>query len=70
MEELHLSEEEELEQFIDSMKPVDDRDTLDIVPRSQELDEDEKKLFTYFAKIPGNERTDRGSTDGCTGICR
>lgn len=53
LEELHLSEEEELEQFIDSMKPVDDRDTLDIVPRSQELDEDEKKLFTYFAKIPG-----------------
>jgi tetratricopeptide (TPR) repeat protein len=53
LEELHLSEEEELEQFIDSMKPVDDRDALDIVPRSQELDETEKKLFTYFAKIPG-----------------
>lgn len=53
LEELHLTEEEELEQFIDSMKPVDDRDALDIVPRASELDDAEKKLFTYFAKIPG-----------------
>lgn len=53
LEELHLTEEEELEQFIDSMKPVDDRDALDIVPRTSELDDAEKKLFTYFAKIPG-----------------
>lgn len=53
LEELHLTEEEELEQFIDSMKPADDRDALDIVPRASELDDAEKKLFTYFAKIPG-----------------
>lgn len=53
LEELHLSEEEELEQFIDSIQPEDDHDACDIVPRDQELSDDEKKLFTYFVKVPG-----------------
>lgn len=48
-----LSEEEELERFIDSMSAEDDTDALDIVPRENELRDEEKKLFTYFVKIPG-----------------
>lgn len=46
-----LSEEEELEQLIDSMKPQ--KNAEDIIPREKELTEDEEKLFTYFAKVPG-----------------
>ena len=46
-----LSEEEELEQLIDSMKPQNNAE--DIIPREKELTEDEEKLFTYFAKVPG-----------------
>ena len=46
-----LSEEEELEQLIDSMKPQ--KNAEDISPREKELTEDEEKLFTYFAKVPG-----------------
>ena len=50
-EEKTLTEEEELEQFIDSMQPENDAD--DIIPREKKLTEDEEKLFTYFAKVPG-----------------
>lgn len=46
-----LSEEEELEQLIDSMKPQ--KNAEDIIPREKALTEDEEKLFTYFAKVPG-----------------
>ena len=48
-----LSEEEELEQFIDSIQPKEERDPLDIIPRQKTLTDDEKKLFTYFVKVPG-----------------
>ena len=48
-----LSEEEELEQFIDSIQPKDNRNPSDIVPREKALSDDEKKLFTYFVKVPG-----------------
>ena len=48
-----LSEEEELEQFIDSIQPKDKRNPCDIVPRETSRTEDEKKLFTYFVKVPG-----------------
>lgn len=48
-----LSEEEELEQFIDSIQPKDKRNPSDIVSREKSLTDDEKKLFTYFVKVPG-----------------
>ncbi|MGO5543887.1 tetratricopeptide repeat protein [Blautia sp. HCP3S3_H10_1] len=48
-----LSEEEELEQFIDSIQPKEKRNPADIVPREKALTDDEKKLFTYFVKVPG-----------------
>ena len=48
-----LSEEEELERFIDSMSAEEETDALNIVPREKELRDEEKKLFTYFIKIPG-----------------
>lgn len=48
-----LSEEEELERFIDSMSAEEETDALNIVPRESELRDEEKKLFTYFVKIPG-----------------
>lgn len=53
LEEMNLTEEEELEQFIESIQPKEEKDILDIVPREQNLTEDEKKLFTYFVKVPG-----------------
>ena len=46
-----LTQEEELEHFIDSMQPDNNAD--DIIPREKKLTEDEEKLFTYFAKVPG-----------------
>ena len=46
-----MNEEEELEAFIDSMQP--EKDYEDIIPREKKLTEDEEKLFTYFAKVPG-----------------
>ena len=46
-----ISEEEEMEQLIDSMQPK--KNTEDIIPREKVLTEDEEKLFTYFAKVPG-----------------
>ncbi len=48
-----LSEEEELEQFIESIQPKNQRSPYDIVPRERELTDDEKKLFTYFVRVPG-----------------
>ena len=48
-----LSEEEELEQFIDSIQPKDESDPMDIIPRERTLTDEEKKLFTYFVKVPG-----------------
>ena len=48
-----LTEEEELERFIESIQPKDETDPRDIVPREKELTDDEKQLFTYFVKIPG-----------------
>ncbi len=48
-----LSEEEELEQFIESIQPKDKTNPSDIIPREKALSDDEKKLFTYFVKVPG-----------------
>ena len=48
-----LSEEEELERFIESIQPKDEKDPRDIIPREKTLNDDEKQLFTYFVKIPG-----------------
>ena len=48
-----LSEEEELERFIESIQPNDEKDPRDIIPREKILNDDEKQLFTYFVKIPG-----------------
>ncbi len=41
-----LSEEEELEQFIDSIQPKKKNNPSDIIPREKTLTDDEKKLFT------------------------
>ena len=46
-----LTQEEELEQFIDSIQP--ETNVEDIIPRDKKMTEDEEKLFTYFAKVPG-----------------
>ena len=46
-----VSEEEEMEQLIDSMQPK--KNAEDIIPREKVLTEDEEKLFTYFEKVPG-----------------
>ena len=48
-----LSEEEELERFIESIQPKDEKDPRDIIPREKILNDDVKQLFTYFVKIPG-----------------
>lgn len=48
-----LTEEEELEQFIESIQPKNKRSPYDIVPRERKLTDDEKKLFTYFVRVPG-----------------
>lgn len=46
-----LTEEERLERFVDSINPDDGQ--RDIIPRKKELTDNEKKLFTYLAKVPG-----------------
>lgn len=48
-----LSEEEELERFIESIDAKNQTDSRDIIPRERELTDDEKQLFTYFVKVPG-----------------
>ena len=50
-----LTEEEELEQLIASFQTGDEADPLDIIPRERELRDEEKKIFTYFVKVPGLE---------------
>lgn len=45
-----LNEAEELERFVDSIRP---QEAMDIIPRQKTLTDYEKKLFTYFAKVPG-----------------
>lgn len=51
--ERELTEEEQLERFIESIQPKDERDVRDIIPREKKLREEEEKLFTYFVKVPG-----------------
>ena len=51
-----LTEEEELERFIESIQPENGADPRDIVPREKELTDDEKQLFTYFVKVPGMKK--------------
>lgn len=46
-----VSEEEELENLIDSFTPQGNAE--EIVPREKAFTEDEEKLFTYFGKVPG-----------------
>ena len=51
LEEMTLSEEEELEQFIESIHQ--DTNRTEIIARAHELTDMEKQLFTYFIKVPG-----------------
>lgn len=48
-----LTQEEELERFIESIQPKEEKDPRNIIPREKELTEEEKQLFTYFTKVPG-----------------
>ena len=48
-----LTQEEELERFIESIQPQNQADPRDIIPREKELTDEEKQLFTYFTKVPG-----------------
>lgn len=47
---VHLSQAEELERFVDTIRP---QEAMDIIPREKTLTDSEKKLFTYFARVPG-----------------
>ena len=47
---VRLSQAEELERFVDSIHP---QEAMDIIPREKNLTDSEKKLFTYFARVPG-----------------
>ena len=49
----HLTEEEELEEFVDSIHKKNGKSPYDIIPRERKLTDDEKKLFTYFVRVPG-----------------
>ena len=44
-------EEEDMEQLLYTVEPK--RKAQDIIPREKKMTEDEEKLFTYFAKVPG-----------------
>ena len=46
-----LEEEEDMEQLLYTVEPK--RKARDIIPREKKMTEDEEKLFTYFAKVPG-----------------
>lgn len=48
-----LTEEEELEKFIDSIQPESQRAQNEVAVRSEKLTDEEIKLFTYFVKVPG-----------------
>ena len=50
-EEEELSEEEQLEHFIEDMQPEIDPNT--IISRKRQLTDEEKQLFTYFVAVPG-----------------
>lgn len=50
-EEEELSEEEQLERFIEDMQPEIDPNT--IISRKRQLTDEEKQLFTYFVAVPG-----------------
>ena len=50
-EEVELSEEEQLEHFIEDMQPEIDPNT--IISRKRQLTDEEKQLFTYFVAVPG-----------------
>ena len=52
-DEEELTEEEELERFIESLTPENEKDPLNIVAREKALTDEEKQLFTYFVKVPG-----------------
>ena len=52
-DEEELTEEEELERFIESLTPEEEKDPFNIVPREKALTDEEKQLFTYFVKVPG-----------------
>lgn len=47
---VRLSQAEELERFVDTIRP---QVAMDIIPREKTLTDSEKKLFTYFARVPG-----------------
>lgn len=47
---VRLSQAEELERFVDTIRP---QEAMDIIPREKTLTDSEKKLFTYFARVPG-----------------
>ena len=47
-----LTEEEKLEDFIDSMHS-EEIDPTKIIPRKRELTEEEKIMFSYFVMVPG-----------------
>lgn len=48
-----LTEEEELEKFIESIQPENQRAQNEIAVREAQLTDEEMKLFTYFVKVPG-----------------
>ena len=50
-EEVELSEEEQLERFIEDMQPEINPNT--IISRKRQLTDEEKQLFTYFVAVPG-----------------
>lgn len=52
-DELDESEEAKLERFIDKMNPITEEEKLDLIPRARKLTDNEIKLFTYLAKVPG-----------------
>ena len=58
-----LSEEEELEQFIDSIQPKKKNNPSDIIPREKTLTDDEAVYI--LCKGSGNE----GTADQCTLRC-
>lgn len=47
---VRLSQAEELERFVDTIRP---QEAMDIIPREKTLTDSEKKMFTYFARVPG-----------------
>jgi hypothetical protein len=48
-----LTEEEKLMKFIDEQQKDPDLDEMEILPREDQLDEDELKMFKYFSSVPG-----------------